>query len=476
MRKKFSSIMAVMLSMTIGFTGIGSATIVNAEEDAWLESSVKEMSTEAENKQVYFYYNTMEESDNFKLYENGVEVGTFVDDGKYSISGDDIMGDGVYTLKYEIDTDTIPEGSKYFDNVYNVRYGVSNTIVSDDETITIYKPFTQQELDDMAKVDEEVKKLIESDEYAASSLEERKVIVTELLNSLAEQGLVKSNFTFSNTVAGFEYSCGVQGGIMLKGWDEYEEPIDSPAVTTAVTTEPVETITITTVTTTTTTETIHPVGDANGDNEVNVRDCACIALALAAGKGDTIPMSADFNSDGKVDVRDAAAIATMLANKNSMESWEYAYNSLINGKSSNTERSYSFVYIDEDDVPELIVTDIGDNRDGGVYTYKNGILNELEGISLRNNIYGYSEKSGIFAMKWLWLEQAGYNFYKLENGAIEKVHEFVTVLTTEGEAESFSVDGQNVTEEEYNQLYEEYSSDFKDVAYFGYDEIQSQLN
>lgn len=55
------------------------------------------------------------------------------------------------------------------------------------------------------------------------------------------------------------------------------------------------------------------IGDANGDDKLNVRDCAFIANALACGKGNTLPENADYNGDGKINVRDAAAIAKFLA-------------------------------------------------------------------------------------------------------------------------------------------------------------------
>ncbi len=55
------------------------------------------------------------------------------------------------------------------------------------------------------------------------------------------------------------------------------------------------------------------IGDANGDNEVTVRDCAVIASALATGKAKKLNSSADFNKDGEVNVRDAAAISKTLA-------------------------------------------------------------------------------------------------------------------------------------------------------------------
>ncbi len=57
------------------------------------------------------------------------------------------------------------------------------------------------------------------------------------------------------------------------------------------------------------------LGDANLDGEVNVRDCAAIAKALAKGEADTLPACADYNQDGEVSVRDAAALARVLATK-----------------------------------------------------------------------------------------------------------------------------------------------------------------
>ena len=58
-------------------------------------------------------------------------------------------------------------------------------------------------------------------------------------------------------------------------------------------------------------------GDANGDNKLNVSDCAFIARTLA--KRETIDVTtnpaADYNNDGKVTVSDAATIARDLAKK-----------------------------------------------------------------------------------------------------------------------------------------------------------------
>ena len=60
-------------------------------------------------------------------------------------------------------------------------------------------------------------------------------------------------------------------------------------------------------------EQTYPLGDANHDGNVNVRDAACIAHYLANRKNYLLPEEADYNQDGSINVRDAAAIAKYLA-------------------------------------------------------------------------------------------------------------------------------------------------------------------
>ncbi len=118
---------------------------------------------------------------------------------------------------------------------------------------------------------------------------------------------------------GYDFKGWTYGDVVYQPGDEYTlngKYKGSKIVFAAVWSKQAEVTTVTTApaeTTTTTTTTIAVNGDANKDNEVNVRDCAFIALTLAAGEGDTLPASVDFNGDGKVNVSDAAAIANFLA-------------------------------------------------------------------------------------------------------------------------------------------------------------------
>ncbi len=97
-------------------------------------------------------------------------------------------------------------------------------------------------------------------------------------------------------------------------FNNIQEP--SATTTTLTTTSKPTTTTVTTITTPiVTTEKNNILGNVNGDDKLDVRDCAFIASVLASGKSDTLTKEADFNGDGKVNVRDAAAIAKFLAEK-----------------------------------------------------------------------------------------------------------------------------------------------------------------
>ncbi len=95
------------------------------------------------------------------------------------------------------------------------------------------------------------------------------------------------------------------------------EATESTETTTTVATEAIETTTAVTEATDTTepTTSTKPVGDTNGDDKIDARDCSFIAVKIASGEGESLPDSVDFNGDKKVNVRDAAAIANFLAEK-----------------------------------------------------------------------------------------------------------------------------------------------------------------
>lgn len=100
---------------------------------------------------------------------------------------------------------------------------------------------------------------------------------------------------------------------LIYGKNTLEDLSSETTSITSTTTSETTTTTVSTTVTTQLTEMTKPAGDADGDNEITVRDAAFIAAALAQGKNNELIENADFNGDGNINVRDAAAIARVMA-------------------------------------------------------------------------------------------------------------------------------------------------------------------
>ena len=105
--------------------------------------------------------------------------------------------------------------------VSEIRDESSVSAVSEapDESAVSEEGLTEQELADMAKTDSKISDLTNGDEFQNASLQERTALAKQLLTALADEGLIKKDFTVSDGMASFEYSCGVLGGIMLREFD-----------------------------------------------------------------------------------------------------------------------------------------------------------------------------------------------------------------------------------------------------------------
>lgn len=154
--------------------------------------------------------------------------------------------------------------------------------------------------------------------------------------------------------------------------------------------------------------------------------------------------------------------------------WQKAYINQIEEKSTKEDMEYSLIYIDDDDIPELIIGDPVDSRDGGVYTYYNGSSTELTYLTLRCNMDGYIEKNGTFGVYWWWLEKEGYYIYEMENGVLNTTYTFLITHTADGDV--YTINDEEVTESVYNETYDLCSADFIEVTYCSYDEIIEKLN
>lgn len=230
-------------SVSLGFIGVKSGdpvitdyslTEVVVDEDIiasadnHLTSSVKEILVGKNSNEVYFYLNSLETNANITLYENDIPVAVFYDDGNYAAHGDDIQGDGVYSVKYNVDTNTDVDST-------NVYYAKSdNDSVSNEISVDLIIPFTEQELSDIAYVDNAIASVINDSSYQSAAIDERKEVMIELLDELdLENKIVEDSIKIDeqNSILSFKYTRDVVGDIMLDEFDDETNSINSDTST-----------------------------------------------------------------------------------------------------------------------------------------------------------------------------------------------------------------------------------------------------
>lgn len=208
---------------------IADVTANDSANDIELTSDQQEIPVSAGNQLVYFYATTELDVDSIDLLDasSNESVGVMVDDGNYTVSGDDMAGDGVYSCKVSIDTsdeNNFAFVAKYIDGSKQV---VSNTV-----EIYVYAELTDTELDDMDEVDDVLQTWRESADFASLSIEEKQQQTQAILINLAQNGTENKPYSLiaqdsiiynaETKMFSFSYSCGILGGIMLVDFgDEY---------------------------------------------------------------------------------------------------------------------------------------------------------------------------------------------------------------------------------------------------------------
>lgn len=222
-------------------------------------------------------------------------------------------------------------------------------------------------------------------------------------------------------------------------------------------------------------------GDANNDGNVNVRDCAFIAQALAKGTTNNLPASADYNGDNKINVRDAAAIASDLA-----KPWKTTYRtqiidhflSEVNYSFKKEELKYALMYIDNDEIPEVLVYHIGSGVNALYSYYNNQAYIVAWSESARNNAFvGYMEKKGLYKTHLsAGAFSGGTNIYKLQNAnasLYESIYFDVDMTTNEA---TYTFNGKAIDKNLFDQKTQQYENDFKSATSISYDEFIKRLS
>ena len=153
--------------------------------DITLDFSFKRLVVGSEKMSVLFTAETAADVDSISLIDASTnqEVAMLYDDGTatYPNDGDLYENDGVYSNYLDL------SGNQVGDYSYYAQYTVNGkTYTSDTVTVRVYRQFTEQELADMQKITDTLNALINSEEYAALSVEKKVKALSDRINSLAE--------------------------------------------------------------------------------------------------------------------------------------------------------------------------------------------------------------------------------------------------------------------------------------------------
>lgn len=169
----------------------------------------------------YFYAETDYEGESVTLVNaDDLTEYTMLDDGKFSVSGDDLPYDGIYSAKIELDTNGITYESPKILSFYAITEdGVRSKTIS----IKIVRRITDIQISEMNSVNEAINALVESENYTLASFENKSSMICELLVNLSESGteeypyslIFPDSINFTGKTYVFKYSCGVLGGVSI---------------------------------------------------------------------------------------------------------------------------------------------------------------------------------------------------------------------------------------------------------------------
>ncbi len=157
---------------------------------------------------ILFYAVLAEEADQVTLYDKttNTKITDMLDDGEGS---DEVAGDLIYTASVVLPAEEA--GSTQF-----IARTANNH--SDIEIVSVLAPFAEQELNDIAAVDQAVDEL-QSESFYELSYEDRLTTAQNTLQTLADNGLIEADSIYHdevNQTVTFYYTSGIIGLIDLK--------------------------------------------------------------------------------------------------------------------------------------------------------------------------------------------------------------------------------------------------------------------
>lgn len=165
---------------------------------------------------VYFYVQAdgVFTSINLINASTGFSVATMLDDGQYSVSGDDLPNDDIYSCIVNVPSASVGT-YKYYARMTD-SYG--NVAITNEVEISVVSEFAGTELEAMEQVHDSLEDLVSTSDYQNMSINKRSEVVKEQLQIHVKNGLIDGNsikYDTRNQMYTFTHTSGVLGGIML---------------------------------------------------------------------------------------------------------------------------------------------------------------------------------------------------------------------------------------------------------------------
>lgn len=220
----------------------------------------------------------------------------------------------------------------------------------------------------------------------------------------------------------------------------------------------------------------------------------CVLMTACGGKRDSSPEtsgSADDTFDKTVSSTLEASAAeeqiSELTTENLNNEWASAYEKYLLGKYKKAEQdvengeydympfsTFVLYYIEEDDVPEILVTDDGSHvGTATLVTYKNGLVKAYSGLGSSGVVY-FREKENVIVGDYIGSGMHAITVYHLDNGSLVTDWESQKMDTTwfeDGGKIDYSTYGAVVDAKEYQAQYDQFVPKWYDPMNEGIDAL-----
>ncbi|MDR2133115.1 MAG: S-layer homology domain-containing protein [Clostridiales Family XIII bacterium] len=180
-----------------------------------LEADKTEILSAGQSSEIHFYAALNQTAPVVRLLSgDGTELATMKDDGMYTQSGDDLKNDGVYSCKLQVPPPTTEEPLTY--------KATDGTTVSNELSLRVIAALTQEETENIEKVDTAVYDLFGSDAWAALPEDDKVTSASAVLTKMVTDGLIEegslSEYDEDSQMFTYLYESGVIGGTYLGEW------------------------------------------------------------------------------------------------------------------------------------------------------------------------------------------------------------------------------------------------------------------